>query len=137
MGSLASVFLIPLFCSIVGIFIILPAFRHETANKYDYLCSMENKEHEDDTIGPDVELTTGSAEASPGFFTLLRNPGIFFYALYLFLYLGAEITTGSWFFTYLLKTKSDNKMAMSYIAASFWTGLTVGRLCLGFVTERF
>ena len=48
-----------------------------------------------------------------------------------------RITTGSWFFTYLLKTKSNNRMAMSYIAASFWTGLTVGRLCLGFVTERF
>lgn len=130
-------FLIPLFWSIVGMIIILPAFKHETASKYDYVCTMENKEHEDGTGESDVELTTGSAEGSPGFFTLLKNPAVFFYALYLFLYLGAEITTGSWFFTYLLKTKSNNRMAMSYIAASFWTGLTVGRLCLGFVTERF
>lgn len=71
-------FLIPLFWSIVGMIIILPAFKHETASKYDYVCTMENKEHEDGTGESDVELTTGSAEGSPGFFTLLKNPASFF-----------------------------------------------------------
>ncbi|CAI4050751.1 Bsc6p SKDI_15G0240 [Saccharomyces kudriavzevii IFO 1802] len=136
-GHWSLFFLIPLFFSIIGMIIIFPAFKFETANKYDYICSMENKENSNDIEDASVDLPMESPGASPGFFTLLRNPAISLYSLYLFLYLGAEITTGSWFFSYLLQTKSSNKVAMSYIAASFWTGLTVGRLCLGFVTERF
>lgn len=136
-GHWSLFFLIPLFFSIIGMIVIFPAFKFETASKYDYLCSVENKESNNDVEEAGDNSLMESTKASPGFFELLRNPAIFLYSLYLFLYLGAEITTGSWFFSYLLETKSSNKVAMSYIAASFWTGLTVGRLCLGFVTERF
>jgi fucose permease len=118
-GHWSLFFLIPLFFSIIGMIVIFPAFKFETASKYDYLCSVENKESNNDVEEAGDNSLMESTKASPGFFELLRNPAIFLYSLYLFLYLGAEITTGSWFFSYLLETKSSNKVAMSYIAASF------------------
>ena len=39
-------------------------------------------------------------------------------------------------FSYLLATKSDDTISMSYVTSAFWVGLTVGRFLLGFVTKR-
>ena len=67
---------------------------------------------------------------------MLSLPPILLYALFLFAYLGAEITTGAWFYTYVLETKSSDQIKMSYVASTFWIGLTAGRLILAFVTKR-
>lgn len=125
-----SFFYIPLGCSIFGFMLLVPAFRFETAAKYNYMCNV----HEDQSDIPEGEETSDGK--SSGFINLLKKPAILLYAMYLFIYLGAEVSTGSWLFTYLLSTKSDNTIAMSYVTSSFWTGLTVGRLGLGFVTKR-
>ncbi|CCF60064.1 hypothetical protein KAFR_0I02850 [Kazachstania africana CBS 2517] len=123
-GHWSFFFIIPLSLAIIGLIFIIPSFRYETAAKYDYTCNH----------GADV--STDGTESKESFVQLLRNPSILLYALYLFVYLGAEITTGAWFFTYLLTTKSADKIKMSYIASSYWLGLTSGRLLLGFVTKR-
>lgn len=128
-----SFFYIPLGCSIFGFMLLLPAFRFETAAKYDYLCNVH--EDQSDTDG-DREVEENSNPKSTGFISLLKKPAVLLYAMYLSIYLGAEVSTGSWLFTYLLSTKSDNTITMSYVTSSFWTGLTVGRLGLGFVTKR-
>lgn len=125
-GHWAWFYLIPLACSVAGMIIIVPSFKYETALKYDYTCNKDNVD-DDENSDPNTKES---------FFQLFQNPGILLYALFLFTYLGAEITTGAWFFSYLLKTKLDDKIRMSYIASSYWIGLTVGRLVLGFVTKR-
>lgn len=124
-GHWSYFFCLPLACSIAGLVLIFPAFRFETRAKYNYLST---RDHEGNESNSDVDETH--------IFQILRNPVVALYALYMFLYLGAEISTGSWFFTYLLKTKSDNRISMSYVASSFWAGITSGRLCLGFVTNK-
>ncbi|QLQ80902.1 hypothetical protein HG537_0E02570 [Torulaspora globosa] len=124
-GRWANFFCIPLGLSVLALTIAVPAFRHETAAKYDYICNANNVET--GSLDRDDEQTV---------ITLLKNPAVSLYAIYLFVYLGAEVSTGSWLFSYLLSTKSDDRIAMSYVTSSYWTGLTVGRFLLGFITKR-
>lgn len=114
-------FLLPLSCALVGLLLVPFSFRHETANKYNYVCKISHEEGDDE---------------HPTLWSLLRRPAIFMYALYMFIYLGSEVSTGSWIFTYLLDVKKGNVVPMSYVTAAFWMGLTAGRLVLGFVTKR-
>ncbi|SCU93287.1 LADA_0G02278g1_1 [Lachancea dasiensis] len=114
-------FLLPLTCAFLGLLLVPYAFKFETANKYNYLCEMGREEGED---------------THPSFLSLVRRPAIFMYALYMFVYLGSEVSTGAWIFTYLLDVKKGNVIPMSYVTAAFWMGLTVGRMVLGFVTKR-
>ncbi|SCU93758.1 LANO_0E04720g1_1 [Lachancea nothofagi CBS 11611] len=114
-------FLLPLVCAFVGLAMVSYAFKDETANKYNYLCEASRVEGDD---------------THPTFWSLLRRPAIFMYAIYMFIYLGSEVSTGAWIFTYLLDVKKGEVIPMSYVTAAFWMGLTVGRLVLGFVTKR-
>lgn len=139
MGKWSTFYALPLCLAIVGLLIIPKAFQYETSTKYDYSCIVHqeeaslDEEEEDD----DEEAEGGEAHSqSPKISELLKTPAIMLYALYLFIYLGAELSTGSWLFSYLLDTKSDDRIRMSWVTSSYWTGLTVGRMCLGFVTKR-
>ncbi|QLL33344.1 hypothetical protein HG536_0E02550 [Torulaspora globosa] len=126
-GRWANFFCIPLGLSVLALAIAVPAFRHETAAKYDYVCNVNEVE---------TELVEEDKSGGLTVVALLKNPAVSLYAIYLFVYLGAEVSTGSWLFSYLLSTKSDDKIAMSYVTSSYWTGLTVGRFLLGFITKR-
>lgn len=127
-GRWANFFCIPLALSVLALAIAVPAFRHETDTKYNYICSVSGSETESPGKGDEPDVLAVIA--------LLKNPAVSLYAMYLFVYLGAEVSTGSWLFSYLLSTKSDDRIAMSYVTSSYWTGLTVGRFLLGFVTKR-
>ncbi|CEP62424.1 Bsc6p LALA0_S05e05336g [Lachancea lanzarotensis] len=115
-------FMLPLSVSLVGLTLVPYAFKDETANKYNYLCEISREQ------GDDVH---------PSFWSLVRRPAIFMYAIYMFIYLGSEVSTGAWIFTYLLEVKKGQVIPMSYVTAAFWMGLTTGRLVLGFVTKRW
>ncbi|EDO16201.1 hypothetical protein Kpol_1014p20 [Vanderwaltozyma polyspora DSM 70294] len=132
-GKWEHFFLIPTSLSIVGLLLIIPSFKYETAAKYDYICATAH--HDEDDIVSDGDIVIPKSKELH-FFDLMKNPAILLYSIYLFLYLGAEVGTGSWMFTYLLATKSDNKTKMSYVTSSYWSGLTFGRFVLGFVTKR-
>ncbi|SMN22441.1 similar to Saccharomyces cerevisiae YOL137W BSC6 Protein of unknown function containing 8 putative transmembrane seqments [Maudiozyma saulgeensis] len=132
-GHWSMYFVIPFLMSVIGACIIVPSFRFETAAKYHYIC--EQDENDNPELTPDA-TTSEQPPQKESFLSLLSMPPILLYALFLFAYLGAEITTGAWFYTYLLETKSTDQIKMSYIASTFWIGLTAGRLVLGFVTKR-
>lgn len=127
-GRWSNFFCIPLVMSLVGLLMFIPAYRFETAAKYDYICSAHHTDED--------SVEDGEESESGGVWSLLKKPAVLLYALYLFAYLGAEVSTGSWMFSYLLATKSDDTIAMSYVTSSYWVGLTVGRFLLGFVTKR-
>ncbi|SCV00700.1 LAMI_0G06766g1_1 [Lachancea mirantina] len=120
-GQWNLVFLFPLGLSLAGFVLAAFAFKTETANKYNYICSISKSDGD---------------EEHPSFFTLLKKPAIFLYAMFLFVYLGSEVSTGAWILTYLMEVKHGSYVPMSYVTAAFWLGLTVGRLVLGFVTRR-
>ncbi|SCU80538.1 LAME_0B03620g1_1 [Lachancea meyersii CBS 8951] len=115
-------FILPLTVSFVGLTMVPFAFKDETANKYNYLCEISREEGDD---------------AHPSFWSLVRRPAIYMYAIYMFIYLGSEVSTGAWIFIYLLEVKKGEVISMSYVTAAFWMGLTTGRLVLGFVTKRW
>lgn len=126
-GKWSSFYALPLSLSLVGLLVIPGAFKYETSAKYTYTCSTHQVSEQLDE--------DGNAQ-SPTFRELLKTPAVILYAAYLFIYLGAELSTGSWLFSYLLGTKSDDRIKMSWVTSSYWTGLTVGRIFLGFVTKR-
>ncbi|GAV47835.1 hypothetical protein ZYGR_0I01310 [Zygosaccharomyces rouxii] len=119
----STFYALPLCLSIVGLLMVPKAFRYETSSKYAYTCSV----HQEETSFEEEEEEDAQA---PSFGELLKTPAIVLYASYLFIYLGAELSTGSWLFSYLLATKSDDRIKMSWVTSSYWTGLTVGRMCL-------
>lgn len=105
-------------CSCAGVWLVFP---HETQWKYEYLTT---KDQDESTV-------------NGGIFTLLKDKVILCFSAYLFFYIGAELSIGSWLLTYLRKVKGMEQLEASYIVSWFWIGLTCGRMLLGFVTKKF
>ena len=53
---------------------------------------------------------------------------VFVIALLLCLYIGAEVSYGSWIYSYVLKTGIGNETRAAYLTSVFWGSLTIGRL---------
>lgn len=53
---------------------------------------------------------------------------VFLSALFLFMYVGAEISFGGWIYTYALKLGIASESAAAYLTSGFWGALTGGRL---------
>jgi FHS family Na+ dependent glucose MFS transporter 1 len=49
-------------------------------------------------------------------------------ALFLFLYVGAEVSFGGWIYTYTLALGLSGAAAAAYLTSAFWGSLTLGRL---------
>ena len=49
-------------------------------------------------------------------------------ALFLFLYVGAEVSFGGWIFTYTVSLNLSGATTASYLTSTFWGSLTLGRL---------
>ncbi|KAK9473059.1 major facilitator superfamily domain-containing protein [Dipodascopsis tothii] len=75
-------------------------------------------------------LTTSTSEA-------LRNKNVWILAFFLFFYVGAEVSIGDWTATYMIKVRGGDPERMGMVASGYWTGITLGRLLLGFVTGRY
>jgi len=48
--------------------------------------------------------------------------------LFFFFYVGAEVGTGDWIFTYIVKMNLSSETTAAYLTSAFWGALTVGRL---------
>jgi FHS family Na+ dependent glucose MFS transporter 1 len=49
-------------------------------------------------------------------------------ALFLFLYVGAEVAFGGWIFTYVVALGLTNETTAAYLTSAFWGSFTLGRL---------
>lgn len=67
----------------------------------------------------------------------LRSPLVWFFSSIMFIYVGGEVAFGAWLVTFLVRIKSSPYKLASYMATTFWSGLTAGRICLGFVTAHY
>lgn len=67
----------------------------------------------------------------------LRSPLVWFFSAIMFIYVGGEVSFGAWLVTFLVRIKTTRYQLASYMATTFWTGLTTGRMCLGFVTAHY
>ena len=57
--------------------------------------------------------------------------------LFLFFYVGAEVTFGNWIYTYVITLNLADATRAAYLTSSFWLAFTVGRLISIPVAARF
>jgi FHS family Na+ dependent glucose MFS transporter 1 len=62
---------------------------------------------------------------------------VFIAALFLFFYVGAEISFGGWIYTYATKLGLASEAGAAYLNSAFWFSFTVGRLISIPVATRF
>jgi len=67
----------------------------------------------------------------------LRMPSTWIISLFLLVYVGVEVTMGGWIFTFLVDLRNTPPSVAGVVTFTYWAGLTVGRVCLGFLTPYF
>jgi FHS family Na+ dependent glucose MFS transporter 1 len=67
----------------------------------------------------------------------LYLPIVIFSMLYLFFYVGAEVTFGGWIYTYATSLGLASVTQAAYLTSGFWLSFTIGRLISIPVATRF
>ncbi len=98
------------------------AFRGENGAKY-----LASSMAEAPTSGPQRSQTRRA----------LSNKTVWFLCLFLAIYVGAEVTVGGWLLTFMINIRNGERTNMGYVVSGFWIGLTIGRVTLGFVSEKY
>ena len=57
-------------------------------------------------------------------------------SIFLLGYVGAEVALGGWIVTFMRRERGGGDFESGIVATGFWTGITVGRLVLGFIMRR-
>ncbi|KAK1959774.1 major facilitator superfamily transporter [Colletotrichum sublineola] len=108
------------FASALEILILCLAFRHEDASKYH--------DKEADT-NPKSLVQSNQVE-------ILKYTATWIYAAYLLADVGTESTVSGWVVAFMLRVRHTSTYASSICSSGFWAGMAVGRLALGFVTDK-
>lgn len=69
--------------------------------------------------------------------TTLSLPIVWLAALFLLIYVGVEVSLGSWGYSFLLETRQQGTVMAGWIVSGYWFGLTLGRFVLQPMAERF
>lgn len=96
------------------------AYRKDTAKKYADSMDESNKEED------------GAAQSS-SITSVMKNSMVWLLAIALFMYVGGEVSFGGWISTFMIKIRNGDPDKMGYVTTGFWTGLTIGRVVLGFL----
>ncbi|HLG63402.1 MAG TPA: MFS transporter [Ktedonosporobacter sp.] len=67
----------------------------------------------------------------------LRLPIAWLAALFLLIYVGVEVSLGSWGYSFLLEVRQQGTVVAGWIVSGYWFGLTLGRFVLQPLAERF
>lgn len=119
-------------------------YRLENAAKFRFMVELKDARMKPiDPSVPPVEAhevfhipkehgTVAQSEETP-----LGSGMVWFFSVFMFGYVGAEVAFGLWLITYLTRIKQFRYQKASFVATLFWTGLTLGRMALGFVTAHY
>ena len=66
----------------------------------------------------------------------LRLRAVMLAAVFLFIYVGMEVSLGSWSYSFLTEERHQPELLAGWAVSGYWLGLTLGRLVLGRVAER-
>lgn len=86
-----------------------------------------------------AEAPTGEGKAAKGENVLaaaLRLRVVWIAALFLLVYVGAEVSLGNWGYSFLTEERGEDTALSGWLVSGYWMGLTVGRIILGRVAER-
>lgn len=79
----------------------------------------------------DEETSTGNV-----LIEAIKLPIIWWASLFLLLYVGIEVSLGSWSYSFLVEGQHQQIFLSSLIVSGYWLGLTLGRFTLSAVAER-
>jgi fucose permease len=68
--------------------------------------------------------------------TTLRLPIVWIAAFFLLVYVGAEVSVGSWVYSLLTEERHSSILFSGWLVSGFWLGLTLGRVALARVALR-
>ncbi|KAK2045746.1 major facilitator superfamily transporter [Colletotrichum somersetense] len=108
------------FASALEALVLCLAFRHEDANKY-----RKNR------AGPNKQRVIKVNQRE-----VLNYSAIWIYAAYLLADVGTESTVSGWVVAFMLRVRHTGTYSSSVCSSGFWTGMAIGRLALGFVTDK-
>ncbi len=66
----------------------------------------------------------------------MRQPRVWLSVLLFFLYVGAEVTLGTWSYSLLTESRGVPPQAAGFWAGSFWATFTIGRILAGVFAKR-
>lgn len=66
----------------------------------------------------------------------LRQPQVWLSALLFFMYVGAEVSLGTWTYSLLIESRGINPTVAGLWAGSYWATFTVGRVLAGLYAKR-
>jgi fucose permease len=66
----------------------------------------------------------------------LRQPRAWLSALMFFMYVGAEVSLGTWTYSLLIESRGINPAAAGFWAGSYWATFTIGRVLAGLYAGR-
>ncbi|KAK9458483.1 major facilitator superfamily domain-containing protein [Lipomyces oligophaga] len=112
-----------------GVFLltsVVIVFRTESASKY-------RTENESPFHGTEVSQQVNSKNA---LVEALNNKYTILACMFLFCYMGLEVSIGNWTVTFMVTERAGKRAEMGTVGSGFWIGFTVGRIVLGFITGR-
>jgi fucose permease len=68
--------------------------------------------------------------------TTLRLPIVWIAAFFLLVYVGAEVSVGSWVYSFLTEERHISILFSGWLVSGYWLGLTLGRVALARVALR-
>ncbi|KAL5424593.1 hypothetical protein PMIN04_003131 [Paraphaeosphaeria minitans] len=105
--------------SVLELAILVTAFRFENASKFQ-----SSKSH--------ITLEPGSTSWKE----IFQHPGTWFSAMYFLTYVGIETAISGWVVSFVGRSRHASTYLASLSSSGYWAGMAVGRLTLGYVTER-
>lgn len=88
---------------------------------------------------PQTRTSEASNEQSKGngnLLAALKLPIVWIATLFLFFYVGVEVSLGSWGYTFLLENRHESEWLAGAIVSGYWLGLTFGRFVLDALSQR-
>ncbi|RAL60539.1 hypothetical protein DID88_009735 [Monilinia fructigena] len=81
-----------------------------------------------------TELITNINAKTGRLHEALNNKLTWIFATFIFGYVGAEVSLGGWIITFMTQVRSGTTFTSSLTSTGFWAGMTIGRMCLAFLT---
>jgi fucose permease len=66
----------------------------------------------------------------------LRQPEVWLSALLFFVYVGAEVSLGTWMYSLLTQSRGIDPSVAGLVTGSFWATFTIGRIIAGLFAKR-
>jgi fucose permease len=79
----------------------------------------------------------GEPRPEGGFATAIGSPRVWLHLFTFFVYTGLESSVGQWCFSLMREGRGLGVEAAGAWTSAYWTSLTLGRILLGFVVDRF